>query len=332
MVMNKINIAFLVFPDITLLDLTGPYEVFTQAIECLSSQGKKFDSTYELHTISAKRNKQVRTSSGLTVKCDDDISTYNYEIDTLFIPGVPNSKQVKYQLDKKVLEWIKTQSVKVRRICSVCTGTFFLAESGILNGKKATTHWELCDKLSKDYPQILVENDPIFIKDENIYTSAGISAGMDLALGLVEEDFGRSVALDVAKQMVLYLKRPGTQSQYSAVLTHQNVDHRPIQEIENWIIEHLNEELTVERLAEQASMSPRNFARVFLREAGITPAKYIDKLRVETACRYLVETQLSLKEITDKCGLGTSDNMRRVFIKYLQITPSDYRKNFGVYL
>lgn len=152
---------------------------------------------------------------------------------------------------------------------------------------------------------------------------------MDLALALVEEDYGRSEALDVAKQMVLYLKRPGTQSQYSSVLTHQHVDYRPVQEIESWILEHLSDNITVEKLAEQISMSPRNFARVFVRETGITPAKYIDKLRVETACRYLVETRLSLKEITDICGMGTPDNMRRIFLKYLQISPLDYRKNFG---
>lgn len=321
------HIAFLVIPDSTLLDITGPYEVFSQAIECLQKKDKA--GTYVLHTLSAGRSKTVRTASGMTIQCDNNFDAAGLEIDTLFVPGMPNSMQDHYNLNNKILKWIKHQSKTVRRICSVCTGTFFLAESGILTGRKATTHWELCEKLMHDYPDIQVDSNPIFIKDGNIYTSAGISAGMDLALALIEEDHGRALALEVAKQMVLYLKRPGNQSQYSSVLTHQNTDYRPILDIEGWIQEHLTDSLTVEILAEQAAMSPRNFARVFVRETGITPAKYIDKIRIETACRYLVETKLSLKEITDACGLGTPDNMRRVFLKYFQISPLDYRRNFG---
>nr|WP_255495256.1 helix-turn-helix domain-containing protein [Dysgonomonas sp. 521] len=227
------------------------------------------------------------------------------------------------------MQWIRQQEGNIRRLCSVCTGSFFLAETGILSGKKVATHWAMCELLSRTYPDIRVESEPIFIKDGGIYTSAGISSGMDLALSLIEEDYGRALALEVAKQMVLYLKRPGTQSQYSLVLTYQKSDYRPVQDILNWITEHLSEELTVERLAEQSSMSPRNFARVFVRETGITPAKYIDKIRLERACRYLAETQLSVKEIAKKCGLGTPDNMRRIFVKYLHTIPTDYRRNFG---
>ena len=324
------HIAFLVIPDATLLDITGPYEVFSQAIECLAAKHKQeADVSYILHTLSIDSKKLIKTHSGLCLHCEGSIRNIDYEIDTLFIPGVPNSIHANYKLDEKVLKWIAKQAKNVRRICSVCNGTFFLAEAGILAGKRATTHWELCNKLSHCYPQIQVENDPIFIKDGNTYTSAGISTGMDLALALIEEDFGKSLAFEVAKQMVLYLKRPGSQSQYSSVLTHQNVDHRPIQEIAGWIPEHLKEVLTVEILAEQVSMSPRNFARVFVRETGITPAKYIDKLRIETACRYLVETQLSLKEVAAACGLGNMDNMRRIFLKYIQITPASYRRNFS---
>ena len=326
--MNTKHIVFLVVKDATLLDITGPYEVFSQAIEYLYRE-KNAKSTYTLHTVSAERGKSLRTASGMIIQCEETIQTIDYTIDTLFVPGVPNSIQKDYVLDKKVLDWIAQQSLIVRRICSVCTGTFFLAEAGILRNRKATTHWELCDRLASDNPETEVQSNPIFVKDGNIYTSAGISAGMDLALALIEEDFGRTIALEVAKQMVLYLKRPGSQSQYSSVLTHQHVDYRPIREIESWILEHINENLTVEFLAEQVAMSPRNFARVFARETGITPAKYLDKLRVETACRYLVETKLSLKEVASACGLGTPDNMRRVFIKYLQISPMDYRVNFG---
>lgn len=323
------HIAFLVIPDVTLLDVTGPYEVFSQTLELLKLKGEESEAKYALHTLSVTGSKLVSTASGMEIQCEGNIKSLSYEIDTLLIPGVPNSHMEDYRLDDKVYKWIYGQSLKVRRICSVCTGTFLLAEAGILSGKKATTHWELCDLLTNKYPDIEVDNNPIFVKDGNVYTSAGISSGMDLALALVEEDFGKKLALEVARQMVLYLKRPGSQSQYSTVLTHQNIDYKPIQDIGSWILEHLNENITVETLAEHSSMSARNFARVFVRETGISPAKYINKLRIEKACRYLVDSQLSLKEIADMCGLGSVDNMRKVFLKYIYISPADYRRNFG---
>lgn len=325
------HIAFLVIPDVTLLDVTGPYEVFSQAIERLPANPilPPEKPGYMLHTLSTGRNRKVRSASGMVIQCENSIDSLDYEIDTLFIPGVPNSHQKDYRPGKKTLKWIHQQSLAVKRICSVCTGTFLLAEAGILNGKKATTHWELCEILANEYPDIEVDKNSIFVKDGNIYTSAGISSGMDLALSLVEEDFGKTFALEVAKQMVLYLKRPGSQSQYSQILTHQHTDHRPIQQTEEWILDHLDETITIENLAERASMSMRNFARVFIRETGITPAQYISKLRLETACRYLADTQLSLKEVAHRCGLGSIDNMRKVFLKHIQISPADYRKNFG---
>lgn len=323
---KKRHLAFLAVPNFTLLDIAGPYEVFAQANEKLQVQKGRACIKYELHTLSTKRESVVKSASGLIIECDSYFDSLSYDIDTLFIPGIPNSRHE--TLNRNVLKWINQQSKVVRRLCSVCTGTFFLAAAGVLGGKKATTHWEKCDILAHNYPDITVDGNSIFVKDENIYTSAGISSGMDLALALVEEDLGRAFALDVAKQMVLYLKRSGNQSQYSSVLTHQSSEHRPIQNIESWILDHLDERLTVEILAERASMSPRNFARVFAREVHITPAKYIEKVRVEAACRLLVDTQLSIKEIATKSGLGTMDNMRRLFIKYLQTTPTAYRKNF----
>ncbi len=326
---NKIrHIAFLIIPNATLLDITGPYEVFTQALEHIQVNREKPDFTYQLHCLSIDKKKSVKTASGMMIQCAENIISLDYQIDTLVIPGVPNSLIEGYNLSPKVLDWIAKQSKVVRRVCSVCTGSFFLAEAGILTNKRVTTHWEKCDALGKKYPDIEVDSGPIFIKDGNVYTSAGISSGMDLALALVEEDLGRLFTLDIAKQMVLYLKRPGSQSQYSSVLTHQSVDHKPIRDICNWIQEHLYETMTIEALSEKISMSPRNFARVFVRETGITPARYIDKLRTETACRYLVDTNLSLKEIAALCGLGSPDNMRKVFIKNIKISPYEYRRNF----
>ena len=216
--------------------------------------------------------------------------------------------------------------MQVRRICSICTGAFILAEASILDNRKIATHWKLCHKLANDYPSLDVDSESIFIKDGHVYTSAGVSSGIDLALALIEEDFGRTLALEVARELVVYLKRPGNQAQFSVTLKHQDSDHKPIQNIKDWLLEHLKERITVEDLAEQALMSPRNFARVFTRETGITPAKYVEKLRLEAACRLLTETQHTLETISLECGLMNIDNMRRLFIKHLKVTPSDYRR------
>lgn len=318
------HIAFLVIPNATLLDITGPYETFSLAAECLQSCGK--NTTYVLHTLSLDRNKIVKTSSGLCLQCESSIKSLEYPIDTLFIPGIPES--LEDMVDSKTLSWIKQQSTQVRRICSICTGAFILAKADILNNRKVATHWKVCNKLAKDYPSLNVDSESIFIKDGHIYTSAGVSSGIDLALALIEEDFGRTLALEVARELVVYLKRPGNQAQFSVTLKHQDIDYKPIQCIKDWLLEHLKDKITIEQLAEQALMSPRNFARVFTKEAGITPAKYIEKLRLEAACRFLTETQLTMETISCECGLTNIDNMRRLFIKHLKITPSDYRKRF----
>jgi transcriptional regulator GlxA family with amidase domain len=270
----------------------------------------------------------VNTSSGLPILCEGGIGSLDYEIDTLLLAGKGN-----LEVDDSVLaplvDWLKANTGRIRRVGSICAGAFLLAEAGLLNGRRATTHWRNCDKLAKRYPEVKVDKDPIYVKDGNIYTSAGISTGMDLSLALVEEDFGRDVAVNVARVLVLYLKRPGNQSQFSNVLMHQTVDHEPIQNIQNWIIDHLDEELSVETLAERALMSPRNFARVFLRETGITPAKYIEKVRLETARRRLEESRLTIDEISSECGIGSADGLRRLFLRHLKTTPSDYRKSFA---
>ncbi|MDL2265693.1 GlxA family transcriptional regulator [Parabacteroides sp. OttesenSCG-928-G07] len=322
------TVAFLVIPEATLLDITGPFEVFSQANEYLQAQTGREEPAYVLRTLSAVRGRSVRTASGLVIECEGTIRGMRDAVDTLFVPGVPNGRLAEYRVGNEVLQWIKGQAERANRICSVCTGTFLLAQAGVLHNKKATTHWEKCATLSREYPDVEVDHDSIFVKDGTVYTSAGISAGMDLALALVEEDWGRDVALEIAKQMVLYLKRPGSQSQYSSVLTHQRIDYRPVRGIINWISEHLHEQLTVELLAEQSAMSVRNFSRVFTRETGVTPARFIDKLRVERACRYLLDTRLSLKEIAVLSGLGSIDNMRKVFLKYMAISPAKYRAGF----
>lgn len=320
------HIAFLVMPNATLLDITGPYEVFSLAAQRLQQFGRNDFPSYILHTLSTGRNKIIRTSSGLCLQSEGALKSADYPIDTLIIPGIPEN--LEDMADARTLDWIKQQSTRVRRICSVCTGAFILAEAGVLDNRNVATHWKVCDKLAKDYPSLKVDRESIFVKDGNVYTSAGISSGIDLALALIEEDFGRTLALEVARELVVYLKRPGNQAQFSVALKHQESDYNPVQSVKEWLLENLKENITVEKLAERALMSPRNFARVFKRETGITPAKYIEKLRLEAACRFLTETQLSMETISNDCGLVNIDNMRRMFIRHLKVTPSDYRKRF----
>lgn len=316
----------IVAPSFTsLLDVAGPLEVFAKAASLLDFTSQAAES-YQLHVIAAEGGKVVNTSTGLPIVCEGNLKSIDYPIDTLLIAGMPGAPEE--MVSKATLQWLRKHEPKIRRVGSVCAGAFILAEAGLLKGKRATTHWMACGKMAQRYPDIRVEKDPIFVKDGHIYTSAGISSGMDLALALVEEDYGRDLALMVARQLVLYLKRPGNQSQYSAVLSFQKVNYQPIRELQDWLISHLNEEITVESMARRISMSPRNFARVFHREAGITPAKFIEKLRVETARRRLEETRLSLEEISQECGLRSPDTLRRLFLRHFKTNPGDYRRSF----
>jgi transcriptional regulator GlxA family with amidase domain len=322
------HIVILVPPMTSILDVAGPLEVFSKTVDYINEYLPSLEESYTIHVLSIDSATLVNTSSGLPILCEGGIGSLDYEIDTLLLAGKGN-----LEVDDSVLaplvDWLKANTGRIRRVGSICAGAFLLAEAGLLNGRRATTHWRNCDKLAKRYPEVKVDKDPIYVKDGNIYTSAGISTGMDLSLALVEEDFGRDVAVNVARVLVLYLKRPGNQSQFSNVLMHQTVDHEPIQNIQNWIIDHLDEELSVETLAERALMSPRNFARVFLRETGITPAKYIEKVRLETARRRLEESRLTIDEISSECGIGSADGLRRLFLRHLKTTPSDYRKSFA---
>lgn len=321
------HIVIIAPPNTSILDVTGPLEVFTKAADYIKTYIPAIAESYTLHVVSTLPSKIVKTSSGLPIVCEGSIKSINYEVDTVLVTGIPNAPE--NMVSQETLNWLREHSHTVRRVGSICAGAFILAQAGILNGKRATTHWRVCEKLANCYPKVKVESDPIFVKDGNVYTSAGISTGMDLSLAMVEEDFGRDIALSVARQLVLFLKRPGNQSQFSIMLTHQKADYQPIREIQDWIIDHLDEDLTVGILAEKVSMSARNFARVFLREAGITPAKYIEQLRLETARRRLEETRLTLDEISYECGVGNADALRRMFLRYMKTTPSDYRRSFG---
>ncbi|MDR3704695.1 MAG: GlxA family transcriptional regulator [Paludibacteraceae bacterium] len=327
--MEKTKHIVIIAPPMTsILDVAGPIEVFAKATAYIKENIPNGKESYKIHVLSVNSSTIVNSSSGLPFICEGGIESIDYEIDTVLIAGnAPENIDL-----QNIIDWLKNNVDHIRRVGSICAGAFILAKAGILNGHRATSHWMVCDRLAKLYPEIKVENDPIFIKDGNIYTSAGISTGMDMSLAMVEEDFGRDVAIMVARILVLYLKRPGNQSQYSNILKQQRVDHEPIKTIQDWILAHLSENITVEILAEKALMSPRNFARVFLRETGITPAKYIEKLRLETARRRLEETSLTLDEISNECGINNADGLRRLFLRHIKTTPSDYRKNFATAL
>jgi transcriptional regulator GlxA family with amidase domain len=217
----------------------------------------------------------------------------------------------------------------VRRLASICTGAFFLAEAGLLNGHRATTHWDFCAQLARRYPGVQVEPDTIFIREGSLYTSAGVTAGMDLALALVEEDHGREVALAVARALVMFLHRPGGQAQFSAQLSAQFAEREPLRDLQSYIIDHPRNDLSVEALARRVSMSPRNFARVFTREVGTTPARFVTSVRVETARRLLEETSADHEAICVRSGLGTPESMRRAFVRVMGIPPTQYRERFA---
>lgn len=324
---NKIrNIVILVPPNPTILSIAGPLEIFSRATNMLNENNLGFEFHYELHIISTGENREIKTSSGLPVITEGNYLTIDYPIDTLIIAGMVSSSDFTVSTD--VLQWIKEQSLSAKRIASICTGAFLLAKTGILNGKKVTTHWQHCKTLAELYPEIKVEIAPYFVKDGNVYTSAGISSGMDLSLALIEEDLGRDFALLIAKWMVLFMKRPGNQLQYANLIEYHQISNKKIRKVCEWLQNHIREDNRIENLAEIAAMSSRNFARVFVRELKITPAKYIDYLRIENACQYLTETQLSLDEIAELCGLRNAESLRRLFLKILDTTPAQYRRNF----
>jgi transcriptional regulator GlxA family with amidase domain len=248
-------------------------------------------------------------------------------VDTLIAVGGEGTAAA--MRDEALIGWIAGMAPRARRVCSVCSGTFLLGMAGLLDGRRCTTHWRNCAELQRRFPGARVEADPIFVRDGHVWSSAGVTAGIDLALALVEEDHGRALALDVARQLVVFLKRPGGQSQYSAMLEAQAKEDDGFAELHAWIARHLHEDLRVETLAERAGMSPRNFARVYARRMGATPAKAVERLRVEAARRALEETTAPIEAIARRCGFGDEERMRRSFQRHLGVPPKQYRQRFS---
>ncbi|AOR30747.1 AraC family transcriptional regulator [Streptomyces fodineus] len=313
--MPQRTVLFVLFDGVQSLDVTGPLEVFAGA-------EKKAPGTYRVRTASLD-GRPVRTSSGLTLVPDEAL-TEAADPHTLLVPGGAGTRVP----DPRLIAWLRARGPRVPRLVSVCTGALLVAAAGLLDGRRATTHWAYCDKLARDHPAVAVDPEPIYVRDGHVATSAGVTSGIDLALALVEEDLDRDVALAVARHLVVFLRRPGNQAQFSAQLAAQTAHRAPLREVQRWISEHPAGDLTVDSLAARARLSPRHFARAFREETGMTPGRYVDRVRLEHARRLLEDTGDTIEEIARASGYGTPEAMRRAFIKAFGTAPAEYRRRF----
>ncbi|MDR3535023.1 MAG: GlxA family transcriptional regulator [Acetobacteraceae bacterium] len=314
------RVAVLVPPLAQSLDVTGPLDVFAQA-NALSGGPR-----YATELIACSGTLEVATTS-IRLVADRWIGDPGPPIDTLLVAGAPDLPAL--QADAAVIAWLQDQAGRVRRMASVCTGAFLLGEAGLLDGRSVTTHWIAAGALARRFPRANVAEDRIFVRDGPIYTSAGVTAGIDLALALLEEDAGRAIALAVARQLVVFLKRPGGQSQFSATLTAQMGPAPALEAVQAWMAEHLAADLTLPAIADQAGMSVRTLSRVFREAAGMTPIDFVELLRVEAARRMLETTAEPLKRVASRCGFGSADSMRRVFLRRIGVGAADYRTRFS---
>lgn len=321
---DKKKVVIVVMTANMMLDFAGPSDVFTNADAILRNSGS--DNGYEVLIAAPTADRIVKANTGVEIRCPFSAMEITSPIDTLIISG-NDFRENSADALIDFFNWLSTIHSNTRRIGSICGGAFALARVGLLEGKCATTHWELSERLKKEHPGIQVNANHFFTNDGNVYTSAGVSSGIDLSLAMVEEDFGKDIAIRVARKLVFYLSRPGFQAQFGNLLPVYESENIA-QKIQSWLRGHLHETLDVGRLADHLNMSTRNFTRVFHRETGMPPAKFIEKLRVEAARKFLEDTDTPLERIAEQCGLGGLVSMRRTFLRHLSITPSDYRRSF----
>jgi len=316
------NVHVLAFPDVQLLDVTGPLQVFASA----NIQARKHGlGTPYAPKVVAAQAQSVQSSAGLGL-LTSPLPGADETSDTLIVPGgwgIAAAEQ-----DPQLVAWVRRQAVSARRVASVCSGAFLLAAADLLDGLRVATHWERCEELARRYPRLKVEPDPIFINQGRIWTSAGVTAGIDLALAMVEEDLGHPIALAIAQDLVVFLKRPGGQAQFSSTLALQSNSGR-FADLHGWILDNLAGDLSVANLAAQVGMSERSFLRHYRAQTGNTPAKAIEQMRVETARRLLGESELPIKRIASRCGFGSEETLRRSFVRALSVAPQAYREHFS---
>jgi transcriptional regulator GlxA family with amidase domain len=337
------TVLIVLFDGVQALDVTGPLEVFDGANQWRARRHAR--DAYQIRTASLGGH-MVRTSSGLHLAPDHDLrqigpagpvgqigpagqvsqSAWVGQTgpEMLIVPGGAGSRHAEPEL----IAWLRVHGRRAQRLVSVCTGTFLLAEAGLLDDRTVTTHWGYCDELAARFPALTVDPDPIFVRDGHVVTSAGVTAGIDLALALVEEDLGRDAALDIARNLVVFLRRPGNQAQFSAQLAGQLADRKPLRDVQRWIADHPAADLSVPTLARQASLSARQFTRAFAAEVGMPPGRYVDRIRLETARRRLEDTADGVEETARSCGYGTPEAMRRAFVRALGVSPGEYRRRF----
>src|SRR5216683_2976493 len=319
------HVAILAYPGVALLDAVGPLEVFAAANLVLAERSPRCAKPYQVE-IWSEHVGAIDGSCGVSLNATRSIATAApFELDTLIVAGSPG---INNPASRPCVDWLRQSTGGIRRVGGICTGVFLLAEAGLLDGCRAVTHWAFCDELARRYPTIKVDPDPIFLRDGRFYTTAGMTAGMDLALALVQDDLGRDVALATARLLVLFLKRPGGQSQFSAHLAAQLDGDGPIAELQRWILDHLDTDLTVEALAERVHMSPRNFARNFEREAGAPPGVFVEGARLDAARRALEDSEDQLETIAKRCGFTSAEILRRLFQRRLGVSPTSYRERF----
>jgi transcriptional regulator GlxA family with amidase domain len=316
------TVLFAVFPHIKLLDLAGPLQVFADAVD---GDGV---AVYRTEVVSID-GQCVETDTPVTIATDAMTSWADRRIDTLVVVGGNGARVA--ALNPDIVDAVTRLAKRADRIASVCTGAFVLAACGLLDGRRAVTHWQSCEALLRKHPSVLVETDPIYVKDENIWTSAGVTAGIDMALAMVAENIGRTGSLSLARELVSYVVRPGGQSQFSTTLDRQILDEAGrFDGLHEWIADNINKDLRVDVLAGIANMSPRNFARLYTQQTGQTPAKAVEGIRIEAARRLLEQSELSVSEVAHQCGFGDDERMRRSFIRLLHVSPRDYRRRFAI--
>jgi transcriptional regulator GlxA family with amidase domain len=320
------TVAVFAFQGVQALDVVGPLEVFGRTGRFLEDE-RGWKTRAYVTLVVARHRGVLASSSGYSLVADRSLEHLPARVDTLLVAG---GQGIESLLEDEALHgWLRLAQRRVRRFGSVCTGALLLARAGILDGRQSTTHWHSCVCLAPEHPRVRVEPDRIFVCDRGVYTSAGVTAGMDLALSMVEEDHGREVALAVARELVLFVRRPGGQSQFSAQLRAQFAERDAIRDLQSFALEHPEANLSVTSLARRAAMSPRNFARVFTREVGATPARWVESVRIEAARRRMEEGRSGVNAVAEACGFGTREALRRAFHRRLGVAPREYRQRFA---
>lgn len=330
-------VAILALPGVQLLDVSGPLDVFAQA----NAQAGR--CVYDLRVV-ACRGGPIRSSSGVRLVADAvagqpqgqaqdggrdtgaEAAEGPERIDTLLVAGAPDAATV--QLPARVQAWLRATAARSRRYGSVCTGAFVLAASGLLHKRRVTTHWAAAERLAQVCPSAIIEADSLYVRDGKLRTAAGVTAGLDLALALVEEDLGREIAMQVASQLVMFFKRPGGQLQFSRSGAAQPAGRSALQEVQRWVAAHPEEKHRVPDLAARVGLSPRHFARLFQTEVGMTPAAWVESVRVNAARGLLETSGEAPKRVAARCGFANADMLRRAFIKHVGVTPAEYRRSF----